>query len=103
MVIAKMNLEIRPWVAETNDLMGEVSQKRVDWREDGSAVAGGQQEVGDRGHDADGGVGPNVVEDSADGTGAVVVEDLSGLHGLSRCDIESGHISSDISVTHYGD
>ena len=103
MVRAEINLEIRPRVAETNDLMGEVGQKRVDWREYGSAVTRGQQEVGDRGHDADGGVGPNVVEDSADGTGAVVVEDLSWLHGLSRCDIEPRHISSDISVTHYGD
>ena len=54
----------------------EVGQQRVDGREDGATVPASQQEVGDGGHDADGGVWPHAGENSTDRTRAIVIDDL---------------------------
>ena len=65
----------------------EVGQQRVDWREDGTTVPASQQEVGDGGHDADGGVWPHAGENSTDRTRAIVIDDLGWLHSLPRSDV----------------
>ena len=85
--------------AEVIKLLSEGCQDGVDGREDRAAVAGSHQELGDGRHDADGGLWANRLQSCIQWCQNGTVNDLRLLHGLARCQIESGHVPADVVVT----
>ena len=76
----------------------EVGQQRVDGREDGTTIPASQQEVGDGGHDADGGVWPHAGENSTDRTRAIVIDDLGRLHAGTGGNVQAGHVATHVPI-----
>ena len=75
----------------------------VDRGEDGSTITAGNKGFGDRGEDADVGLGPDLLQSLIDWTQPEVVDDLGILHSLTRSDVESSHIPSNVGVADDGD
>ena len=91
-----LNVWTRSWEAWQRSI--KAVQDWVDRWEDGPTISTGDEQLSHGGHDADGGLGPDLGQDGVDGTDAEVVEDLSGLHSLTGGNVQAGHIPADIGI-----
>ena len=78
------------------------SQCRVHWSKNCPTVPVGDEWLGDRGDDAHGGLGTDLLKSLINGAQPQVVDDLGILHRLTRSDIEPRHIASNIGITDDG-
>ena len=76
----------------------KIGKDWVDRSTDGSTVAAGDDHLGHDGHDAHGGLLPYGLECLVDWGDAVVLDDLSLLHALTRSDVQVGHVALDIGI-----
>ena len=65
---------------------------------DRAAVTIGEKRLGNASEDADVGLDPDLQQSLVDGGHPEVVDDLGILHHLARCNVESGHISSNVGI-----
>ena len=64
----------------------------------GAAVATAKDELGDAGDDQNLGLGLDLVESGLEGGQSGAVDDLSCLHDLAGCDIQSRHVPANILI-----
>ena len=93
-----MYLKIRSESAVTTDLGNEGSQHRVDRGHDGAGEPVGDDELGQRGHNEDGGLRLHLLQRGVESRRMNAVDNLSCLHGLTRRNIQSSHVASDIGI-----
>ena len=97
------NLQALTPGTEVVQLLSEGCENRVDGGKDGRALSGGQQELGDDGNDANGWLGTNWWQGLIEWSHAEAIDQLGGLHGITRGHIESRHIPLDVVVADHGD
>ena len=93
-----MYLKIRPESAVATDLGNEGSQHRVDRGHDGAGEPVGDDELGQRCHNEDGGLRLHLLQRGVESRRMNAVDNLSCLHSLTRRDVEPGHITTDIGI-----
>ena len=84
------------------ELGGQGRENWIDRRKDGAAIATAEKELGDGSQDQDGALGSDGIQRGIEGGHHGAVDDLRGLHGLSRGHVESSHITANISITNDG-
>ena len=67
-----------------------------------ATVPAGQEQVGQSSNDADSGVGPDLLERVVERPWSNIVDHLRSLHSFAGSNVQSGHISPNVTITDDG-